>query len=418
MNSDEIKESTKSISILYVDKREDIDKDIVEFLKGYFLQVTPYIESEKALEAHKTSRFDIVMLGLDIASVSTLEFIKELKKINRAQHIVVTSAHAQTKTLLALLNLGIDKFLPKPHTKKNVLSVLYGITKQVLCEMEFEANSKDSTKTAKEYKKIVNVVDTGIIVINEGSVIEVNKFALKTLKIETMLGVENMLLNLKDHIINADGYVYAEQLAELLLMTKDSGNSHRLLLKAKGDHDSPVLMFSCSTLETMKKYVIAFTDVTALDNQDRYNQLTKLPNQVDFITKIDKYKDDTYDMVSLGIKNYPTINRWHGKTAGFEVEKKVADFLTTTIHDMGLDNDSYIANNVKNQFIIILKKEKLKEFIKRVSLLSEYTSVKVDSNSEKKEIKLAPVYKVIDFVGVDTNDVLVKLEEENDLIEE
>jgi DNA-binding response OmpR family regulator/GGDEF domain-containing protein len=418
MNSDEIKECTKSISILYVDKRDEIDKDIVEFLKDFFLQVSVYIESHKALEAHRTSKFDIIMLGLDIADITTLEFIKEIKSINKSQHIVVTSSHAQTKTLLSLLNLGIDKFLPKPHKKKSTLSVLYGITKQVLCEMEFESNNKDNTKAAKEYKKIINVVDTGIIVVDENSVIEVNKFALKTLKLETMIGVENLLLNLKEHIIKADGYVYTDQLSELVMMTKDSGNCHRLLLKAKGEGDNTVLMFSCSTIETMQKYVIAFTDVTALDNQDRYNQLTKLPNQVDFIDKIEKYKDDTYDLLALGIKNYSAITRWHGKTAGFEVEKQVADFLATTLHDMKIDDSTYVANNLKNQYIIILKKEKLKEFVKRLSILGEYTATRVDSNSEKKDINLAPSYKVIDFVGVDTNDVLIKLEEENDLMEE
>jgi CheY-like chemotaxis protein len=406
MNSDDVKRYTKSISVLYVDNREEITDEIKELLGDFFAKVAIFTNSKDGLEAYKVGKFDIILLGLDITTISALEFIKHAKILHSYQHIVVTSKNAEINMILALLNIGVDKFIPKPFSKKKVLSVLYNISKNILDSNEKYDETKDSVKNAKTYKKIVDVVDTGIIVVDNYSIKDANKFAQKTLAVDSIFGLESFFHNLKDKTIKADGYIYTESIIELIGLTKDSGNFHRLLVKQ--ELENRVLMFSINTID-VEKYVISFSDVTALDNIDRFNQLTKLPNSTDLAQKIDKFKDNTFAMVLITIKNYDTIIKWHGKTAGFETEKKVANFLTSIQQTF---EGSYINNPNKNQYTYVIKKDDVKKFTKGLSLLADEMSIKVDSNSEKKEINFVPVFKVIEFSDMDINDLLTKLENE------
>lgn len=413
MNSEDVKKCTKSISILYVDNQEEQENEIVELLNEFFDKVSIFSDSKIALETYALSKSDIVFVGLDITTINALDFIKQIRAMHSYQHIVVASDSADVNTVLSLVNIGIDKFIPKPFSKKRVLSVLYGVSSQILASNEKYDLAKENQHKAKEYKKIIDVVSNGIIVIENGNIIETNSFVLKMLNMETIFGLENMLFNLKDVLIKADGYLYPLNLAELINLTKDSGHFHRILIK--GGLDNKVIMFSTHTID-INAYVISCSDVTALDNIDRYNQLTKLPNQTDFIDKIGKFRDGSYELIITTLVNYTSIVKWHGKTSGFEAEKKVAEFLVHMLQDMKIVDKTYVANIEKNQYAVIIKKEDTKAFIKGLSKLSEEASLRVDSNSEKKEIKFGIWHKVLDFKDIDINELLVKISDEFELL--
>ncbi len=132
------------MKILYVEDDLEVRTSTVELLKPLFSSVTVAEDGEEALNIFHNSRFDIVLSDIVMPKMDGIELVKEIKRSDESQAIVMLSAYNESPYLLDLINLGVSRFVMKPIRIKDFLGILLEITtnvynaKQVLEKKEQE----------------------------------------------------------------------------------------------------------------------------------------------------------------------------------------------------------------------------------------------------------------------------------------
>jgi diguanylate cyclase (GGDEF)-like protein len=127
MNTKVLYRYTKKMHLLYVEHDKELIKQSVELFKMLFASVTVCEDGEKGLERYKLNQsfFDMVITDLNMPKMSGFEMIEEILLLNPNQTISVISGEDESGMLLRLINLGIDSFLLKPISEKQLLQTLY-----------------------------------------------------------------------------------------------------------------------------------------------------------------------------------------------------------------------------------------------------------------------------------------------------
>jgi len=120
MNLQEIIQTTKHLSILFVEDEDTTRKYVKSILKDIFFQVDCSEDGKLALETYgdyfeqNSKYYDIVLTDIGLPSMNGLELSKHILKKNPKQKIIVITAYDKKDKHEELLALGIDSFLPKP----------------------------------------------------------------------------------------------------------------------------------------------------------------------------------------------------------------------------------------------------------------------------------------------------------------
>ena len=132
--SDQLKEEAKSISVLYVEDEDPTRCQIAQILSLFFKEVVTASNGLEALNLYKESPTDLIMTDLTMPQMTGLEMIKEVKKIESKQHIVVLTAHNSSENIMETMDLQIDGFLLKPMKMDRMLTLLYKVTHTINLE--------------------------------------------------------------------------------------------------------------------------------------------------------------------------------------------------------------------------------------------------------------------------------------------
>jgi len=132
--SDQLKEEAKSISVLYVEDEDPTRCQIAQILNLFFKEVVTASNGLEALNLYKESPTDLIMTDLTMPQMTGLEMIKEVKKIESKQHIVVLTAHNSSENIMETMDLQIDGFLLKPMKMDRMLTLLYKVTHTINLE--------------------------------------------------------------------------------------------------------------------------------------------------------------------------------------------------------------------------------------------------------------------------------------------
>ncbi|MEA1956286.1 MAG: response regulator [Campylobacterota bacterium] len=132
--SEKLKENTKNLTVLYVEDEDDTRSQISQILELFFKNVYVGINGLDALKIYKEKHIDLVMTDLTMPKMNGLEMIKEMKKTNINQHVIVLTAHNSSENLMETMDLQIDGFLLKPMKMDKMLSLLHKITHTINLE--------------------------------------------------------------------------------------------------------------------------------------------------------------------------------------------------------------------------------------------------------------------------------------------
>ncbi len=123
MTLKEITFYTNQLSALYVEDNKDLREQTVGFLNKVFHHVSYAVDGEEGIEMYQQREYDIVITDIEMPNKNGLEMIKEIRKANSDQQIIVTSGYDDVKYLMPLINMGIDRFHIKPFDRKDLLFV-------------------------------------------------------------------------------------------------------------------------------------------------------------------------------------------------------------------------------------------------------------------------------------------------------
>lgn len=138
INSKELLEYTKKLSILFVEDHDELRTSTDSILKNFFKEVTSVEDGQEALKSylnyfqeHDGNSYDIVLTDIKMPKMDGVELTKNIYEINPSQALIVLSAFDDSKYLLPLINLGIEQFLKKPLDFQELLTVLLKTSKKI-----------------------------------------------------------------------------------------------------------------------------------------------------------------------------------------------------------------------------------------------------------------------------------------------
>lgn len=115
----ELKDLAVHKSVLIVDDDNIMRTVLTKNLSEYFGNVKSVTNGKMALEYYSQhNNFDIIITDIKMEYLNGLELIKEIKKINPKQKIIVMSMTKDEDILIDLINLKIDGFILKPFARK------------------------------------------------------------------------------------------------------------------------------------------------------------------------------------------------------------------------------------------------------------------------------------------------------------
>jgi len=160
LNSKELLNYTKDLSVLFVEDHEDLRENVTEILSTFFNKVDNAINGEDALKKYKDyyddndkKYYDIIISDIRMPRLNGVELVESVYNINPDQNIIIVSAHDDSKYLLPLINLGIEQFIKKPLDYQDLLKALLNTAKSVIL-----SQNPDSTQQNHNLKKLGNFV--------------------------------------------------------------------------------------------------------------------------------------------------------------------------------------------------------------------------------------------------------------------
>lgn len=163
---EQIAEFTKTLRVLYVEDDELIAKSASSLMNRYFGTLI-YAENGKiGLELYKDGKYDIVISDVQMPYLDGINMTKAIKEINPLQKIIITSASDDSEKLMQLIDVGVDKFLQKPISRKKLSDTIYYISREIYHEKELERykkriediNNYNLEEQLKAHKKQKNII--------------------------------------------------------------------------------------------------------------------------------------------------------------------------------------------------------------------------------------------------------------------
>ena len=110
----------KNKTILLVEDEAIIRNNIASMLRFFFKDVYTAIDGYDGLETYEKHLPDIIMTDLKMPFMGGFELLDELKKRSSSSYMIVVSAHTDTELLINAVNNGIDRYITKPVTERQL----------------------------------------------------------------------------------------------------------------------------------------------------------------------------------------------------------------------------------------------------------------------------------------------------------
>ena len=138
----ELKYFANSLSLLVVEDELVLNSELVEMLSLFFNSVDFTLNGQDGIEKYREKQFDVVLTDISMPKMNGIEMSREIKLINPKSHIIVLSAHSDTKYMIDLIDIGIDQFILKPFDKNTLMFKLLKVSENIILEKKFEKHAK------------------------------------------------------------------------------------------------------------------------------------------------------------------------------------------------------------------------------------------------------------------------------------
>jgi DNA-binding response OmpR family regulator len=109
------------MKILLIEDEKELSKSIQQYLNGNDLHCEPVNNVTDALEKIEFYEYDCILLDLSLPDGNGFEVLKELKKTNKEDGVIIISAKSTLDTRIEGFQLGADDFLVKPFHLSELL---------------------------------------------------------------------------------------------------------------------------------------------------------------------------------------------------------------------------------------------------------------------------------------------------------
>jgi len=204
-----LKQSAKSLTILYIEEDLNFYNGVNEYLQTFFKDVHTAHNGASAVREYAHHKPDIILTDLCFSDKNSFEVIIDIKNINEEVPIVVLSKRNDEFELLESLDLGVIALLEKPFNKKLLNNALLLAVTKIMAQtqtptpknlIENALIQKTQTECINNYKGIVITYPCELLSFHH------NKLKLKVSKIQfiSALYQKRIIININKYHIIAD----------------------------------------------------------------------------------------------------------------------------------------------------------------------------------------------------------------------
>lgn len=132
MNSEQLTyliKYTKPLNLLYIEDNSIVKEQTLKMLKSFFTDIDVASNGKEAFDLfiENNSKYKLIITDIKMPILDGISFIELVRKSNKKIPIVVFSAHDDKEYFLKTINAGIDGYILKPYTIKQIATSLYNI---------------------------------------------------------------------------------------------------------------------------------------------------------------------------------------------------------------------------------------------------------------------------------------------------
>jgi DNA-binding NtrC family response regulator len=125
------------MNILVVDDDAIVIKSCRRILEAEGFEVSTVPGADKALEAIRTSDFDILLIDVKMPERDGMYLMREIKKNWPEIPTIVMSGYPTPETIAEMLRLGATLFIPKPFRPDELIKSVRQVLKKVPVKKSF-----------------------------------------------------------------------------------------------------------------------------------------------------------------------------------------------------------------------------------------------------------------------------------------
>ncbi len=148
----------KNLNILYIEDEENIKENIKKTLLLFCENVFDVSSILIAKNTLQKKRIDIIISDINLPDYCGLNFIKELRIIDKTIPIIVISAYTDKKYLLEATKLKLADYLTKPIDFKSLHTALYRCVDEILDNCRYVISFKNEIQYNVLHKKLFDIV--------------------------------------------------------------------------------------------------------------------------------------------------------------------------------------------------------------------------------------------------------------------
>ena len=175
-----IKEDSKHLTLLYVEDDKEIREKTGAIFEMLFHKVIFAVDGNDGLHKLQDNNIDLIITDINMPNLNGLDMCKEIRKIDNDIAIVIISAHSEYSFFLDSIDLGINGYLFKPLSTKQLALVLKRIVQRTkyLYEAKKNLHFLKIYKEASNFSSIVTKTDLkGIITYANDAFCEISGYS-------------------------------------------------------------------------------------------------------------------------------------------------------------------------------------------------------------------------------------------------
>ncbi|NWF66941.1 MAG: response regulator [Campylobacterales bacterium] len=162
ININDLKEYSQEQTILLVEDDDELRGHTQELLASIYKRVDIALDGKDGLDKYLENDYDIVITYINMPNLNGIELIKAIREIREEQIVMVISAHNDSRYLIELIEIGVEKFILKPLQLVKLLKNMYITSKRVyekklldIYQEQLEKSQIELIKKNRELNKLL-----------------------------------------------------------------------------------------------------------------------------------------------------------------------------------------------------------------------------------------------------------------------
>lgn len=349
------KEILKNIKVLYVEDENDVREFTGKTIKAIVKEIIIAADGKEGLEKfNEHLDVDLIVTDINMPKMGGLEMCAQIKQINPAIPIVITSAHNDPNFLKKAIDVGVSAYAMKPIDLYQLIESMIKAVEPVFLRKQLEeVNLSLEEKVEEGIQKIKSILDAqdNIIFVNSSNIItNVNKKFLEFFGTNSLEEFLNNVSCVSKLFKNERGFFSLETLKNSdknwIEYLQNLNEVDRVVKITNKDGKDRVFTVNIDDYEQGQHFVISLTDITELkensnllEYQASHDLLTGLFNRQKFheifgkeIRRDKRYQNDL-SLILFDIDNFKKFNDEFGHNMGDEVLKFIAEVVTRSVRE-------------------------------------------------------------------------------------